>query len=59
MSQDRWAKLDKGQFEIKEMQCERCINKLQNPMVCTEFPDRKPSYVLKVEADCPKFEPKK
>ena len=58
MSQDRWTKLDKGEFEIKEMQCENCINKLQNPMICKQFPDRKPNFVLKVEANCPKFKSK-
>ena len=58
MSQDRWSKLDKGEFEIKEMQCENCINKLQSPMTCKKYPDRKPNFVLKVEANCPKYEPK-
>lgn len=58
MSQDRWVKLDKGQFEIKEMQCETCMNKLRSPMKCKKFSDRKPSFVLKAEANCPEFEPK-
>lgn len=56
---DRWAKLDKGQFEIKSLQCKKCIHwSSSNPMVCTEYPERKPNCVLKVECDCPKFEPK-
>ena len=56
MSQERWPKLDKGQFEIKEMQCENCLYKMKNPMICKKFPDRKPSFVLKVEADCIEYQ---
>jgi len=59
MSQQRWAMADKGHFEILEMQCKNCIYKLQDPMICKKFPERKPNNVLRVEADCPKFEAKK
>ena len=59
MSQQRWAMADKGHFEILEMQCKSCIYKLQDPMICKKFPERKPNNVLRVEADCPKFEAKK
>ena len=59
MSKERWTMLNNDVFEIKEMQCKNCIYKLQDPMICKKFPERKPNNVLRVEANCPKFEPKK
>ncbi|HEX9061421.1 MAG TPA: hypothetical protein VF941_14670 [Clostridia bacterium] len=63
--EQRWTRLDKEidkkgtySFEHKSLQCKQCTHKLQNPMVCTEYPERKPNCVLKIECDCPKFEPK-
>lgn len=57
--EDRFNYTKPGEFQILEMQCERCINKLPNPMVCSEYTERKPNYVLRVECGCPKFESKK
>ena len=59
---DRWAKIDEkigGEFTVKTLQCDECIHKQSNPMICEEYPERKPNCVLRVECDCPKFEPKR
>lgn len=45
-----------GELIISEIQCERCAHKLKNPLVCEEYPDRKPSFVMRDEGECPKFE---
>jgi len=55
---DRFNYTKPGEFKLKELQCTKCMHKLQNPMLCTEYPERKPNCVLKIECDCPKFEPK-
>lgn len=55
MSEARWVKLDVGQFEIKEMQCVKCINRILNPLVCNKYPERKPLEVLKCKGECLKF----
>ena len=63
MDEQRWARLDREMgdwhYTIKSMQCEKCVNKISDPMKCKEFPDGKPNYVMKVESDCPKFEQQK
>lgn len=56
--EDRFNYTKPGEIKILTMQCERCKNRLANPMACSEYPERKPNCVLKVECDCPKFEPK-
>lgn len=57
--EDRFTYTKPEEIKILTMQCERCINRLEDSMVCTEYPERKPNCVLRVECDCPKFEPKK
>lgn len=49
---------EEGEFEILEMQCEKCLNKLSNPLICKKFHNKKPTYVLKCEEKCIEFEEK-
>ena len=44
-----------GEFIILETQCEKCAHKLKNPVVCEEYTERKPAFVLRCEGECPKF----
>lgn len=61
--EQRWARLDKESnkngtysFEHRSLQCEKCMHISQNPMVCTEYPVRKPNCLLRGECVCQKFE---
>lgn len=58
-SYKRWNDPENGTWKVKVIQCKQCEFNQRNPMICTKFPDRKPSYVLKCEKECPEFNLKK
>ncbi len=55
MAENRWTKMDKGTWDTYTLLCDKCANKIANPMICKAYPDRKPSEVLKGSKNCPKF----
>ena len=56
---DRFCYTKSEEIVIYTMQCEECIHKLSDPLKCAVYEDRKPTHVLKCEADCPDFKSSK
>jgi hypothetical protein len=56
---DRFSYAESGEFKLLEMQCEKCEHKSSSPMVCKKYADRKPDFILRAEAECPEFQPKR
>lgn len=54
---DRFNYTRPEEIIIITLQCESCKNKLDDPMICTEYVERKPNGVLRAESDCPKYSP--
>ena len=55
---DRFNYSNENEFEILEMQCEKCVYKHINPLTCEKFIVRKPSQILRCESLCSKFSAK-
>lgn len=47
--------MDKGTFETYILLCDKCANKIPNPMACKAYPERKPSAVLGGARKCDGF----
>ncbi|MEQ8174608.1 MAG: hypothetical protein ABRQ26_05995 [Syntrophomonadaceae bacterium] len=46
-----------GELIFKVLQCKKCrYSDINNVMTCAPYPTGKPVLVLRVEAECPKFE---
>ncbi|HBF37150.1 MAG TPA: hypothetical protein DDW50_07500 [Firmicutes bacterium] len=57
---DRFNYTKPGEFTMLVMECETCEHQISsNPMACKKYPERKPNFVLRIEAKCPEFQQKR